>query len=113
MYLITGVNGQLGTELKKRLPNAVGADVDVLDITNEAAVNKYGFSAVSKDSPDYERVFKKWVDIMDKEVFINSMPLEITVEQLVETALESGDPMDLLPRYIGRAEIDFAQLTDE
>ena len=50
---------------------------------------------------------------MDKEVFINSMPLEITVEQLVETALESGDPMDLLPRYIGRAEIDFAQLTDE
>lgn len=79
----------------------------------EAAVNKYGFSAVSKDSPDYERVFKKWVDIMDKEVFINSMPLEITIEQLVETALESGDPMDLLPRYIGRAEIDFAQLTDE
>ncbi len=41
MYLITGVNGQLGTELKKRLPNAVCADVDVLDITNEAAVNKF------------------------------------------------------------------------
>ena len=41
MYLITGVNGQLGTELKKRLPNAFCADVDVLDITNEAAVNKF------------------------------------------------------------------------
>ena len=38
MYLITGGNGQLGTELSKRLPNAIRTDVDELDITNESAV---------------------------------------------------------------------------
>lgn len=38
MYLITGANGQLGTELSKLLPNAILSDVDTLDITNEKAV---------------------------------------------------------------------------
>ena len=41
MYLITGSNGQLGTELKKRLPDEIFADVDVLDITDFAAVKKF------------------------------------------------------------------------
>ena len=41
MYLITGCNGQLGTELKKLLPNAICADVDTLDITDAVAVNKF------------------------------------------------------------------------
>lgn len=41
MYLITGCNGQLGTELKKRLPDAICADVDVLDITDVDAVKKF------------------------------------------------------------------------
>ena len=41
MYLITGCNGQLGTELKKRLPDAICADVDALDITDAAAVDKF------------------------------------------------------------------------
>ena len=41
MYLITGCNGQLGTELKKRLPNAICADVDTLDITDGMAVDKF------------------------------------------------------------------------
>ena len=41
MYLITGSNGQLGTELKKRLPDAIFADVDILDITDFAAVKKF------------------------------------------------------------------------
>ena len=41
MYLITGCNGQLGTELKKRLPDAICADVDTLDITDAAAVEKF------------------------------------------------------------------------
>ena len=38
MYLITGANGQLGTELSKRLPNAICTDVDDLDITRESLV---------------------------------------------------------------------------
>lgn len=39
--LITGGNGQLGTELKKLLPDAICADVDALDITDLAAVQKF------------------------------------------------------------------------
>ena len=38
MLLITGANGQLGTELKALLPDAMCADVADLDITNEKAV---------------------------------------------------------------------------
>ena len=39
--LVTGANGQLGTELQKLLPNAIFADVDVLDITDLDAVKKF------------------------------------------------------------------------
>lgn len=39
--LVTGANGQLGTELKKLLPNAVFTDVDTLDITNLDAVQSF------------------------------------------------------------------------
>ncbi|MBR2286501.1 MAG: dTDP-4-dehydrorhamnose reductase [Alphaproteobacteria bacterium] len=38
MYLITGGNGQLGTELSKRLPDAIRTDVNDLDITHESLV---------------------------------------------------------------------------
>ena len=38
MYLITGAKGQLGTELSKRLPDAIYTDVDDLDITHESLV---------------------------------------------------------------------------
>lgn len=38
MLLITGSNGQLGSELSKCLPEAVLADIDTLDITNARAV---------------------------------------------------------------------------
>ena len=41
MFLITGSNGQLGSELKKLLPEAVFADVDVLDITDAGAVKSF------------------------------------------------------------------------
>ncbi len=41
MYLITGCNGQLGTELAQRLPDAICADIDILDITDADAVNKF------------------------------------------------------------------------
>ena len=41
MYLITGGNGQLGTELSKLLPDAIRTDVDVLDITNAMAVKDF------------------------------------------------------------------------
>ena len=41
MLLITGGNGQLGTELSKLLPNAIHTDVDDLDITNRKAVEKF------------------------------------------------------------------------
>ncbi len=39
--LITGANGQLGTELSKLLPEALLTDVADLDITDEAAVKAY------------------------------------------------------------------------
>lgn len=39
--LITGCNGQLGTELKKLLPTAILTDVNELDITNETAVQNF------------------------------------------------------------------------
>ncbi len=41
MLLITGANGQLGTELKNRLSNAVFTDVQDLDITNASIVKEY------------------------------------------------------------------------
>lgn len=41
MFLITGSNGQLGTELSKLLPEALLTDVADLDITDEAAVREY------------------------------------------------------------------------
>ncbi len=41
MLLITGANGQLGTELSKRLPNAIYTDVNELDITDELAVRRF------------------------------------------------------------------------
>lgn len=39
--LITGANGQLGTELIKLLPNAICTDIDTLDITNFEAVRDF------------------------------------------------------------------------
>ncbi len=39
--LVTGAKGQLGTELQKLLPNAIFADIDVLDITDLEAVKKF------------------------------------------------------------------------
>jgi len=39
--LITGADGQLGTELTKLLPNAILTDVNELDITDESAVKEY------------------------------------------------------------------------
>jgi dTDP-4-dehydrorhamnose reductase len=41
MLLITGANGQLGTELSKLLPDAIKSDVDTLDITNNKMVNEF------------------------------------------------------------------------
>ena len=41
MFLITGSNGQLGTELAKLLPQALLTDVADLDITDEVAVKAY------------------------------------------------------------------------
>ncbi len=41
MFLITGSNGQLGTELSKLLPEAILTDVADLDITDEAAVKNF------------------------------------------------------------------------
>lgn len=75
MYLITGCNGQLGTELKKRLPNAICADVDMLDITDAVAVEKFvrennidviincaAYTAVDKAEDDIDLATKINVD---------------------------------------------------
>lgn len=75
MYLITGCNGQLGTELKKRLPDAICADVDMLDITDGVAVQKFvrennidliincaAYTAVDKAEDDIDLATKINVD---------------------------------------------------
>ena len=75
MYLITGCNGQLGTELKKRIPDAICADVDMLDITDSAAVQKFvrennvdliincaAYTAVDRAEDDIELATKINVD---------------------------------------------------
>ena len=41
MYLVTGCNGQLGTELRRLIPDAIFTDRDELDITNATAVEQF------------------------------------------------------------------------
>ena len=41
MYLVTGCNGQLGTELRRLIPDALFVDKDELDITDADAVKSY------------------------------------------------------------------------
>ncbi len=41
MLLVTGSKGQLGTELRARLPHALYVDIEELDITDEAAVRDF------------------------------------------------------------------------
>ena len=75
MYLITGSKGQLGTELSKLLPDAICADIDVLDITDENAVKDFvsdnnidviincaAYTAVDKAETDIELATKINVD---------------------------------------------------
>ena len=75
MYLITGCKGQLGTELSKLLPDAICADIDVLDITDESAVQKFvhdnnidiiincaAYTAVDRAESDIELATKINVD---------------------------------------------------
>lgn len=75
MLLITGAKGQLGTELSKRLPNAIRTDVDDLDITHESLVadfvKKYNidtivncaaYTAVDRAEDDVEMATKINVD---------------------------------------------------
>ncbi len=45
-FLIIGANGQLGTALKAKYPDAQAADVDELDITNKESVDTYDWSSV-------------------------------------------------------------------
>lgn len=44
--LITGANGQLGTELSKKYPNAVLTDSEKLNITDENAVNEFDWANI-------------------------------------------------------------------
>ncbi|MCA9329583.1 NAD(P)-dependent oxidoreductase [Candidatus Saccharibacteria bacterium] len=44
--LIIGANGQLGSELQKKYPNAVAVDSDQLDITNQQALNNFDWSGI-------------------------------------------------------------------
>lgn len=75
MFLITGSNGQLGTELSKLLPEALLTDVADLDITDEAAVKAYvenhevdtiincaAYTAVDKAEDDEELAAKINID---------------------------------------------------
>lgn len=43
---IVGANGQLGTALKAKYPGAKSADIDELDITDRASVEKFDWSGV-------------------------------------------------------------------
>lgn len=69
--LITGSNGQLGTELSHLIPNAVFTDVAQLDITNAEAVKKFvndneiktvincaAYTAVDRAEDDFDLAYK-------------------------------------------------------
>lgn len=43
---IVGANGQLGTALRQKYPNAQSADIDQLDITNAESVSNFDWSTV-------------------------------------------------------------------
>jgi dTDP-4-dehydrorhamnose 3,5-epimerase/reductase len=43
---IVGANGQLGTELRKKYPNAKSADIDELDITDKNSVESFNWSGI-------------------------------------------------------------------
>lgn len=71
MLLVTGANGQLGTELKTLLPDAIYADLPDLDITDEAAVSAFvrereidaiinaaAYTAVDKAEDDPDTCYK-------------------------------------------------------
>ena len=73
--LITGCNGQLGTELGALLPDAIKTDYDVLDITNADAVKRFvdknkietivncaAYTAVDKAEDDFDMARKINVD---------------------------------------------------
>ena len=73
--LVTGANGQLGTEIGKIMPNAVLTDYQDLDITNADAVNKFvekykidtivncaAYTAVDAAEDDYQNARKINVD---------------------------------------------------
>ena len=73
--LITGCNGQLGTELGALLPDAIKTDYDVLDITNADAVKRFvdtnkidtiincaAYTAVDKAEDDFSMARKINVD---------------------------------------------------
>ncbi len=77
-----------------------------LDNYNEALV-EHGFSAVDVNSPEYEAAFAEWVGILNNEVFTDSHPVDITIEELVKRALASGESSDLLPEYIVHNEPEF------
>jgi dTDP-4-dehydrorhamnose reductase len=46
-FVIIGANGQLGTALREKYPNARAVDSDALDITDRAAVEAYDWSGVT------------------------------------------------------------------
>ena len=71
MFLITGSNGQLGTELTKLLPSAIATDAAALDITDANAVSAFvkendidtiincaAYTAVDKAEEEAELAFK-------------------------------------------------------
>ncbi|MDO4162128.1 MAG: dTDP-4-dehydrorhamnose reductase, partial [Pseudomonadota bacterium] len=75
MYLITGSQGQLGTELSKLLPQAIRTDVKTLDITDATAVKNFvtahnvdtiincaAYTAVDKAEDDLELAAKINID---------------------------------------------------
>jgi len=45
-YFITGANGQLGTALRKKYPEARYADIDELDITDQTSIENYDWSGI-------------------------------------------------------------------
>lgn len=45
-FFIVGANGQLGTALREKYPNAKFADIDQLDITDKNSVEKFDWSGI-------------------------------------------------------------------
>ena len=107
MFLITGSNGQLGTELAKLLPQAILTDVADLDITDETAVKAY-VKAHNVDTIINCAAYTAVDKAEDDEALAAKINIAILIEKgsAAEVCREKVEMIQLLA---GVAKVDFVE----